>query len=480
MNQAALLSMLAVLAVGVGLAHAETPSPYQQFKDGIPADQVVCADGKILIVSPSGSPACVFAGSVEALIDRGFEKIDFVAKPASDTEVNSEEPRPIPAGVASANNAFAFDFYRQISDDDGNHFFSPASIHTAFSILYEGVQGETAEQLRDVFGMAEDDTVRHQAVSDTMSSLNRDDPHATLEMANSLWLAEWLVPHAQYVEIVRDTYEADMETVDFTNKGEGGGADRINAWAAEKTRGKIPMVVQPEDWIEALAAILNAIYFKGAWVVPFDPADTRPGDFDTGNGTVQADMMRVEDTFSYAERDGTQILRMPYVGDRLSMVVALPPGLDGMAALEESLTAEVFEEWQQSMEETSLDLDDPEVFEEWQQSMYETNIVVSIPKFEAKTHYDLIPKLQDLGVTLIFDGGDFSGMSDTDMFVDWATQDAYVSVNEEGTEAAAVAAVGKFASEPPKFIADRPFLFFIQDDESGTILFMGKIVDPTA
>ena len=454
--------------------------PLKQVRQGVPVEQVSCNGNKILMSAPSGKAACVYPESAENLVDRGFEKIVPVAKPVPDPGATPEEPRPIPAEIASASNSFAFDFYRQIADDDGNHFFSPASMHTAFTILYEGTRGETARQLRDVFGMAEDDATRHRAVSDTMSSLNRDDPHATLEMANSLWLAEWLVPHAQYVEIVRDTYEADMETVDFTDHGEGGGADRINAWAAEKTRGKIPVVVQPEDWVEALAAILNAIYFKGVWEVPFDPADTQPGDFDTGNGTVQADMMRVEDTFSYAERDGTQILRMPYVGDRLSMVVALPPGLDGMASLEESLTAEAFEEWQQSMPETSLNLDDPEVFEEWQQSMYETNIVVSIPKFEAKTHYDLIPKLQDLGITLIFDDGDFSGISDMDMFVDKATQDAYVSVNEEGTEAAAVAAVGTFETEPPMFIADRPFLFFIQDDESGAILFMGKIMDPTA
>ena len=106
-------------------------------------------------------------------------------------------------------------------------------------------------------------------------------------------------------------------------------------------------------------------------------------------------------------------------------------------------------------------------------------ILVSIPKFETKTHYDLIPELRDLGITLIFDGGDLSGISDTDMFVAKATQDAYVNVNEEGTEAAAVTTLEMFLSAPPTFIADRPFLFFIQDDESGAILFMGKIVDPT-
>ena len=453
MNLAVLLSVLAILAVSAGIAHAEILPPYQQFKEGTPADQVMCADGKILM----GSPACVFARSVETLIDRGFEQIGPVMETASRPETKSTEPRPIPAEIASANNAFAFDFYRQIADGEGNHFFSPASMYAAFSVLYEGAQGETAEQLRGVFGMAEDDAARHQAVSDTMSSLNREDPHATLEMANSLWLAERLVPHARYVEIVRGTYTADIETVDFADSIVA--ADRINGWAAEKTHDKIPKVLEPEDLKNALAVILNAIYFKGTWVTQFDSEDTQPRDFDTGNGTVIAEMMHADATFGYAEYDGTKILRMPYVGDRLSMLVVLPSGRDGIEALEESLTVEMLEGWQQSA--------------------HDTYITVSIPKFETKTHYDLIPKLKDLGITLIFEGGDFSGISDSDMFVAKATQDAYVNVNEEGTEAAAVTSSYGNLSAYPWFAADHPFLFFIQDDESGAILFMGKIVDPT-
>ena len=277
-------------------------------------------------------------------------------------------------------------------------------------------------------------------------------------MANSLWLAEILVPHARYVEIVRGTYTADIETVDFADSIVA--ADRINGWAAEKTHDKIPKVLEPEDLKNALAVILNAIYFKGTWVTQFDPDNTQPRDFDTGNGTVMAEMMHADATFGYAEYDGAQILRMPYVGDRLSMLAVLPPGRDGMAALEESLTAEMLEGWQQSA--------------------HDTYITVSIPKFETKTHYDLIPELMDLGITLIFGGGDFSGISDSDMSVATATQDAYVNVNEEGTEAAAVTALVMIETASPTFIADRPFLFFIQDGESGTILFMGKIVDPTA
>ena len=460
MNLAVPLLALAVMAAGAGIAHAEILSPYQQFGEGVPADQIICAGDRILMASPAGTPACVFAGSVEALTDRGFEQVDRVTGASPHHETEPAEPRPIPAEVASANNAFAFDFYGQISGEEGNHFFSPVSMHAAFSILYEGARGETAEQLRDVFGMADDDAARHRAVSDTMLSLNRDDPHATLEMANSRWLAERLVPHAGYVEIVRGTYQADIETVDFTDYGEGGAVDLINGWASEKTREKIPKVLNPGDVGDTtLVAILNAIYFKGAWEVPFDPEDTRPRDFDTGNGTIQTDTMHMDAVFEYAEYNDAQILRMPYVGDRLSMLVALPSGHGGMESLEESLSAETLDGWRQNMRNES--------------------VIVSIPKFEIKTHYNLIPKLWDLGITLIFGEGDLSGISDTSMFVSRATQDAYVSVNEEGTEAAAVTVIQLDESGPVAFKADRPFLFFIIDDESGAILFMGKITDPS-
>lgn len=462
MNPAVPLLALAVMAAGAGIAHAEVPSPYQQFREGVPADQIVCAGDRVLMESPSGTPACVFAGSAGELAGRGFEQVVRTAEAPSSHGAEPPWPGPIPPAVAHANNAFALDFYGQIADMEGNHFFSPASMYAAFSVLYEGARGETAEQIRDVFGMAEDNAARHLAVSDTMSSLNRDDPHATLEMANSLWLAERLVPHAKYVETVRGTYQADIETVDFTDYGEGGAVDLINGWASEKTREKIPEVLKPGDVDDStLAAILNAIYFKGAWEVPFDPEDTRPRGFDTGNGTVEVDTMHVEASFAYAEYDGVQILRMPYVGDRLSMLVALPSGPSGMESLEGSLSTGTLEGWRQNMQ-------------------YE-GVLMSIPKFEIKTHYDLIPKLEDLGVTLIFNAtGNLSGISDTPMFVDRATQDAYVNVNEEGTEAAAVTTIIIIESGSATFNADRPFLFFIIDDESGAILFMGKITDPSA
>ena len=424
------------------------PTPRQQVLGGVSSDRIVCTGDRVLMQSPSGAPACVFTGSAEMLLGRGFTSFTF------------EEPDPIPPGVASANNAFAVDFYKKVAETAGNHFFSPSSMHAAFSVLHEGARGETAEQIREAFGLILDDAARHQSVHDTMSSLNRYDPHATLEMANSLWLADRLVPRSEYVDIVRGVYRADIETVDFTDKGT---VDRINGWADKKTRGKIPEVLSPDDMNEfSMAAILNAIYFKGTWANQFPVKDTRGADFWTGTGTVKADFMNIMAEFEYAKADGVQVLRMPYKGDRLSMLVVLPNERGGLAALEGNITHTAVGEWRNLVSNADM--------------------VVSIPKFEAKTRYDLTKLLPHLGITDVFDESlsDLSGMGDGPLFIGKATQDAYVNVNEEGTEAAAVTSLVTTLSSPPSFVADRPFLFFIIDDESGTILFMGRVADPTA
>ena len=379
---------------------------------------------------------------------------------------------PIPGDVASASNAFAVDFYKEVAsgDDDGNIFFSPASMYTVFSILYEGARHDTAAQIRDAFGFEPNATARHDAAARTMSSLNRDDPHATLDLANSLWIANWFEPHDSYVDVARNTYHASTEKVDFLD----GGVERINGWADEKTHGKIKEVLTPEDVDTHTAmAILNAVYFKGTWVSQFPVEDTARSKFwKDDTRSVDVDFMNVAEVFDYGRFDGAQVLNMPYRGDRMSMLVVLPDGRDGMEQLQERLS--------------------PDLIQEWRQHMSKTLIPVSMPKFEMKTHYDLEPILQSLGVTDAFDetsadllgilgvqpGEEYDGMN---LYVSKAAHDGYVKVNEEGTEATAVtpAMIGA-DSVPPHFTADHPFIFIIQDDESGAILFMGRVSDPTA
>ena len=373
----------------------------------------------------------------------------------------------IPTSIAKSNNGFAIDFYKQISNDTDNHFFSSLSMYTAFSILYEGARGNTADELAETFGFETDDTIRHNDTAHMISSINRNDRHATLTMANALWIAKWFSLYDSYSGIAHDTYKSTAKTVDFTDPKDS--VDRINKWAADNTNNKITEVITPNDVDDLTAMVINnAIYFKGTWLTQFLPENTKESDFwisETNN--VTTNFMNMKDYFNYTKSDGAQVLKMPYKGDRLSMLVILPDERHGIKQLEENLSAEQIEKWKQEL--------------------HSTDVSISMPKFKMNTNYDLIPPLKDLGISDVFNRelSNLTGIADTGdnrLFVTGANQAAFVDVNEEGTEAAAVTTIiAEIVSVPPPpeyFIADHPFIFIIQDDESGTILFMGRMYYP--
>ncbi len=218
-------------------------------------------------------------------------------------------------------------------------------------------------------------------------------------------------------------------------------------------------------------AITNAIYFKGTWLTQFDPENTKESDFWTSESkNTTANFMANNAVFHYTKSHGAQVLKIPYDGDRLSMLVILPEDRHGIDTLEKSLTQEMIEGWQQNM--------------------HSTDVLVEMPKFKMSTHYDLKKHLKNLGINDVFVPGtsDLSGIAyvgDRNLYVSKANQVAFVDVNEEGTEAAAVT-TGTLSMttlshpSPPRFIADHPFIFIIQDDESGAILFMGRLSDPSS
>ena len=366
------------------------------------------------------------------------------------------EPSEIPDKVVSGNNDFAINLYHQLPTNGTNVFFSPISIYVAMSMLYEATSPDAGEQIRNVFGFDPDLNARYNDTAHTLSSLDREDPHATLAMANALWTTQNPIP-VKYVNTIRDAYLATAEEISTSD-----GHKRINQWASDNTNGKIKKVVEQLDPLTA-AVLTNAIYFKGTWTTQFDPEDTRPHDFDTGSGTVSADMMLVSGQFDYANTGQEQVLRMPYDGDRLSMLVVLPRGTDGIDSLEERLSADLITEWQETL--------------------YNEEVLVDFPKFETRTEYKLNEPLMRLGITDIFSKGSLPVISDQ-AWVSAVKHDGYVNVNEEGTEAAAVTTViiaaDSLPPPPPRFVADHAFVYFIIDNESGTILFMGKVTDPTA
>jgi serpin B len=377
--------------------------------------------------------------------------------------------------VADANNRFAFELYSKLSTDPQyagrNLFFSPFSISSALAITYEGANGKTADEIQAVFHFPKDNTTRRQGFSDINAGINMNNPAYTLRTANALWAEKTYPFLPEYISIAEQYYGANTTNLDFITRPEPSRIT-INRWVEERTEEKIKDLL-PAGTIDPLTrlVITNAIYFKGDWVKQFDKNKTADADFRTASGkTVRVPMMQRTDedaVYLYAENDNLQVLSMPYEhkdGKELSMVVLLPKD-DDLAAVEASLDADTLSTLRQS--ETSR------------------RVNVYFPKFTLEAKYPLSPVLKAMGMPTAFTGAaDFSGMDGTkNLFITDVFHQAFVDVNEEGTEAAAATAVvvgmGLAPAEPvPVFNADHPFIFVIQDDETGTILFVGRIDDP--
>ena len=370
--------------------------------------------------------------------------------------------------AVSASNRFATDFYGQVSGGDGNIFFSPVSMYVAFSALYEGARGETAEQIRDAFGLDADADARHGDIGGLVERIGRAGPDSTLAMANALWVDDGLDLLDSYRDVVRDNYGAHAERLDLQEDG----AERVNGWMEENTNGAIRDVLSEKDISSMTRLIItNAIHFAGEWETQF-PIDYTHDDYFWKNSmdNTLVEMMAVTDIFDYASFGSHQMVRLPYKGAGLSMLVLLPNDRDGIRGLEESISAQNIDKWRGNLKPMMTH--------------------VEMPKFETNSDYNLVNYLRNLGVADVFEPGasDLSGIG-TDagtglgMHVSVAIHKGFVSVDEVGTEAAAATVLSAESDSVPDrqiFTADHPFIFVIQDDETGALLFMGRVTDPTA
>jgi len=439
---AGLLCVLAAAALAP--AYAELPAPLKQLASGVPPEVVQCRDGLVLVIRGYDSAVCV--------------REETAAKKGWSTEVPE---LPDYSGIVAANNGFAIDFYAHSAREEGkNIVFSPWSISNAFAIAHEGARGETRDEITGVFGFPGEKHVQFRAA---MADLNRPGAQYKLSVANSLWLAEWFEPRDEYVETARIHYDSRVESLDLAAPA---AVKTINGWVADNTGGKIREVLGPGSTDADTALIIaNAVYFNGTWMTTFDKNRTNEdGSFWVApDQAVPVPMMYTEDWFGHAETDTHQILEMPYVGNRISMLVLLPNERGGIGALEESLSAESLEEWRGSLEFTKF-----EVF---------------FPKFSLDVMYHLMDDLKGMGVTSVFDHvrADLSGIAELKpLYVSDAIHKAFINVNERGTEAGATTLITASSSaQPPAFVADRPFVFVIQDRDTGNILFIGRLADPS-
>lgn len=382
-----------------------------------------------------------------------------------------EDSKAIPEGVKAivdASNQFAFDLYNQFKDEEGNIFFSPYSISTAMAMVYEGAKGDTAQEIQSVFNFPIDDTVRQSSFASLFNKLNQPNPDFQLKVANALWAQADYQFLEDYLNILKTYYVGEANNVDFKNDTEAS-RQVINGWVENKTNKKI-MDLFPKGLLNQSTRLVltNAIYFKGTWVKQFEKANTKTYTFTNQSGDdVEVEMMEKTDdnsVFKYSEEEDFQILEIPYEGDKLSMLILLPRD-NNPSALEGKLT--------------------PEKISNWRASLTESRVDVFLPKFTFKTKYLLYGNLADLGMPTAFsDQADFSGMDGTkNLSIQQVIHQAFVDVNEEGTEAVAATGIGFFitALEPttiPIFRADHPFIFLIVG-ENNEILFLGRMSDPS-
>lgn len=373
--------------------------------------------------------------------------------------------------VVEGNNIFACDLYAQLKQKDGNLFFSPSSISTALAMTYAGARGNTAIQMADVLHFTLNQERLHPAFFALMQDLtaNAEKRPYQLAIANALWGQSGYPFREEFINLTKDYYDAGFKEVDFKDEQQRElTRQKINLWVEEKTNNKIKELIQQRILTDLTRLVLtNAIYFKGTWVAQFNPDQTRNSPFTLIAGEkVEVPMMSQAKDFNYSENDVLQLLEMPYAGEELSMLILLPKQMNGLKEVEDLVTVENLENWLSRLQKQE--------------------VVVSIPKFKMSAEFLLNETLTSLGMSDAFSSvsADFSGMTPdpVGLYISKVIHKAFVDVNEEGTEAAAATAVVmtlKAIPEPkPVFRADHPFIFMIRDMRSGSILFLGRVMDP--
>jgi serpin B len=368
--------------------------------------------------------------------------------------------------VVEGNTQFALDLYAALREESGNLFLSPHSISTALAMSYAGARGETARQMAGVLHFSLEPGRLHPAFAAMLLSdqATREESGYRLDVANAAWGQKGYGFLEDYLALTREYYNAGFREVDFV-EGTEQARQIINAWVEDQTEHRIKELLQRPDLDPATVLVLtNAIYFKGSWASRFDEKYTKDGPFWMNEkDNVVVPMMHQVARFPLAALDNLDILELPYQGDRLAMVVLLPKKRDGLTALEKSLSRENLDRW--------LGLLGPQP------------VRLSLPRFKLERRFELSRTLQAMGMIDAFAAGkaDFSGMTgNRELFISLVIHQAEVEVNEEGTEAsAATAVVHKRGAPPTAFVADHPFLFLIRDRQSGSILFMGRVVNPS-
>jgi serpin B len=383
-------------------------------------------------------------------------------------ELAAYKENPSPA-VVKGNTDFALNLYRELKNTNGNLFFSPYSISTALAMTYAGARENTAKQMEEVLHFPSGQNKVHPAFGRLETLLNEIQTQGDIQLnvANSLWPQQGYPFLEEYLALVKKYYGVVITPLDYQRAAEKA-RKIINQWVEEKTKDKIKNLIQPGvlDAVTRLV-LVNAIYFKGNWATQFDEKWTRDDTFYLlSGGTMQTPLMTQKEEFAYGDKEFLQVLELPYVGESLSMIVLLPKAKDGLPQLEKQLTAANLRRWTSGLRKQK--------------------VKVFLPKFKMISKFSLSETLAAMGMSDAFDPNkaNFSGMDGrlNWLYIGAVLHKAFIDVNEEGTEAAAATAVVmkiRMAAQPPTFRADHPFIFFIRENTTGSILFLGRVMDPS-
>jgi serpin B len=375
--------------------------------------------------------------------------------------------------LVEGNSLFALDLYQALREQEGNLFYSPYSISAALAMTYAGARGQTEAQMAQALHFALPQETLHGSFALLAGELasrgegaeGKDGEGFRLHVANALWLQHDFDLLADYLALVEAAYGAAPHPVDFQGAPEEARVT-INDWVAGETEDRITDLIPP-GVIDALTRLVltNAIYFNAAWALPFEKDATSDGPFTLLDGEqISVPMMRQNGALRYAAGEGYQAVELFYDGGELSMVILLPQ-------------AGQFEAFEGSLDAARL--------AEIEAGLSRQQVTLSMPRFEFESQFSLSESLAALGMEDAFtSAADFSGITGSpDLFISEVLHKAFVSVDEEGTEAAAATAVVMGLTAAPaevvQMAVDRPFVFFIRDVNTGAVLFLGRVVDPS-
>lgn len=366
-----------------------------------------------------------------------------------------------------SDQAFAFEFFSDVfseekNDENKNFMVSPFSLSMALAMTWNGSANETKSAIQNTLKLGDmSDKEVNEYFKKLKESFEKTDPSTKLAIANSIWTNKNIEILPEFVSLNKNYFNSTVEAVDF---GDPTVKDRINKWADENTNGLIKDVIEGTD-PQALMYLLNALYFKGIWTSEFDAENTTKMDFFNEQGSpVKVDMMHQKELFNYVSDETMQMVQLPYGNESFSMMVLLPND-------------------NKQLTDIISNLENEDYWDNMKNRLRDNEVDLFIPKFKTEYSKKLNDILIDMGMSIAFDPqkADFSRMSARDAFISFVEQFTYINTDEVGTEAAAVTVVGVVTTSvqpsPPKatFKADRPFIYLIQENSTGAILFMGAV-----